>query len=86
MVALSSTESEYIGLCYAGQHLAYLRTLFEDISQKQKVPTKLFCDNQAAIILSKDAQFQARMKHIQCKYHYLCNDLVAKKEAIVRYI
>lgn len=31
MVALSLTESEYIGLCYAGQHLAWLRTFFEDI-------------------------------------------------------
>jgi len=86
MVALSSTESEYIGLCYAGQHLAYLRTLFEDIGQKQKGPTELLCDNQAAIILSKDPQFRARTKHIQHKYHYLRDDLVAKKEAIVRYV
>jgi len=86
MVALSSTESEYIGLCYAGQHLAYLQTLFEDVSQKQKNPTELLCDNQVAIILSKDVQFRARTKHIQCKYHYLHDDLVAKKEVIVRYV
>jgi hypothetical protein len=65
MVALSSTESEYIGLCYAGQHLAWLHTFFEDIGHSQERPSLLKCDNQAAIILTKDAQFRARTKHIQ---------------------
>ena len=86
MIALSSTESEYIGLCYAGQHLAYLRNLFEDIGHKQREPTELLCDNQAAIILSKDPQFRARTKHIQRKYHFLRDDLVGKSEAIIRYV
>lgn len=86
MVALSSTESEYIGLCNAGQHLAWLRTFFEDISRKQKKPTKLYCDNQAAIILSKDAQFRARTKHIQRKYHFIRDDIVATGQAVVLYV
>ena len=59
MVALSTTESEYIGLSNAGQHLAWLRTFFDEIGHPQKGPTQLFCDNQAAIILSRDPQFQA---------------------------
>ena len=57
MVALSTTESEYIGLSLAGQHLAWLQTFFEDIGHPQKEPMILHCDNQAAIILSRDAQF-----------------------------
>ena len=57
MVALSTTESEYIGLSNAGQHLAWLRTFFDEIGHPQKGPTQLFCDNQAAIILSWDPQF-----------------------------
>lgn len=86
MVALSSTESEYIGLCYAGQHLAWLRTFFEDIGHRQTDPTDLFNDNQAAIILTKDPQFRARTKHIQRKYHFLRDDLVANKQAVVSYV
>ena len=86
LVALSSTESEYIGLCNAGQHLAWLRTFFDDIGHAQKKPTDLFCDNQAAIILTKDAQFRARTKHIQRKYHFIRDDIVAKGQAIVRYV
>ena len=47
MVALPTTESEYIGLGNAGQLLAWLRTVFNEIEHPQKGPTQLFCDNQA---------------------------------------
>ena len=83
MVALSTTESEYIGLSLAGQHLGWLRTFFEEIGHSQKGPTTLHCDNQAAIILSRDPQFRAQIKHIQWKYHHICDDLVAKGEVII---
>ena len=65
MVALSSTESEYIGLSITGQHIQWLRTFFDEIGQSQSGPTELNCNNQAAIILCKDPQFRARTKHIQ---------------------
>lgn len=86
MVALSTTESEYIGLSNAGQHLAWLRMFYEDIGQPQKVPTELWCDNQAAIILSRDPQFRARSKHIQRKYHFVRDDVVGTGKAVVRYV
>jgi len=47
--------------------------------------TELKGDNEAAIVLSRDPQFQARTKHIQQKYHYFRDDLVAKGECIVRW-
>jgi hypothetical protein len=86
MVALSSTESEYIGLSIAGQQLQWLRTFFDEIGKSQASPTDLHCDNQAAIILSRDPQFRARTKHIQRKYHHIRDDLVAKGEAAIRYV
>jgi len=39
MVALSSTESEYIGLSNAGQHLTWLRHLFDEIDETQTSAT-----------------------------------------------
>ena len=86
MVALSSTKSEYIGLSIAGQHLQWLCTFFDEIGHAQSWPTELHCDNQAAIILCKDPQFQAWTKHIQWKYHHIQDDLVAKGEAAAHYI
>jgi hypothetical protein len=77
MVVLSSTESEYIGLSNAGQHLAWLRTFFAELGYERTGPTELFCDNQAAIILCKDPQFRARTKHIKRKYHFIRDDIIA---------
>ena len=83
MVALSTMESEYIGLSNAGQHLAWLQSFFKEIRHLQKAPTELFCDNQAAIILCRNPQFWARTKHIQRKYHFVRDDLIGKGEAVV---
>jgi len=76
-------ESEYIRLSNARQHLAWLWSFFEEIGHLQKAPTELFYDNQAAIILCRDLQFQAQIKHIQWKYHFVQDDLVGKGEAVV---
>ncbi|KAJ3527698.1 hypothetical protein NMY22_g9685 [Coprinellus aureogranulatus] len=86
IVALSSTEAEYISMCFAGQHLAWLRTFFEDIGHPQQGPTTLYNDNQGAITLSKDPQYRARTKHIQRKYHFVRDDLVRKGLAKVTYL
>ena len=47
MVALSTTESEYIGLSIAGQHLAWLHIFFAELSLPQELPTDLGNDNMA---------------------------------------
>ena len=75
-----------LSLSIAGQHIAWLRTFFAELGHPQQLPTDLGNDNMAAIILSKDPQFRARTKHIQCKYHFVRDDLIAKGEAIVRYV
>jgi len=43
-------------------------------------------NNKGAIILTKEPQFQARIKHIQRKYHYVRDDLVATNQVEVKYI
>ena len=81
MVALSFTESKYIGLANTEQHLTWLRSFCEKLDKLQDGATELRCDNQVAIILTKDPWFRARSKHIQCKYHSVCDGLVATGEA-----
>ena len=54
MVALSSTESKYIGLANTEQHLTWLRSFCEELDKPQGGATELHCDNQVAIILTKD--------------------------------
>lgn len=86
MVALSSTESEYIGLSNTGQHLIWLRTFYEELGHSQPGPTQLHCDNQVAIILTKDPQYRTRTMHIKCKFHFVHDNVVGKGKAIISYI
>ena len=86
MVALLSTESKYIGLSNASQHLMWLWTFYEELGHSQPGPTKLYCDNQAAIILIKDPQYHTCTMHIKWKFHFIRDDVVGKGKAIVSYV
>ena len=74
VVALSTTEAEYIALSQAAQEAVWLRHLFTNMKLKISNPTVLFEDNESAIALSKNPRCHSRMKHVDIKYHYTrCN-------------
>ena len=71
IVALSTTEAEYISLSQATQEATWLRRLLNDVGFEQTTPTILYEDNQGAIELSKNQRLNSRTKHIDIKYHYV---------------
>ena len=83
MVALSTTEAEYIALSLACQEAVWLRNLLADIQLEQAVTT-IHEDNQGAIALSKNPTSHSRTKHIDIKYHYV-RDLITRNEINVIY-
>ncbi|XP_070682896.1 uncharacterized mitochondrial protein AtMg00810-like [Malus domestica] len=54
IVALSTTETEYIAAYLAGCHTVWLLGILESLMHKQKGPTTLFCDNSSTVSVSKD--------------------------------
>lgn len=72
LVALSSTESEYITASHASRHLVWLRTLFSELGAPQPTPSTLFMGNQSAMSLAHNDQFHPCTKHINIRYHYTC--------------
>lgn len=70
VIALSSTEAEYIALSSAAQEAIWLRRLLDSIHCTQKSGTVVFEDNQGAIALSSNPNNHPRTKHIDIKYHY----------------
>ncbi|TYK16910.1 integrase [Cucumis melo var. makuwa] len=84
VVALSTTEAEYISLAAAGCQTLWLRWMLKELKCIQKCETVLFCDNGSAIALSKNPVFHGRSKHIRIKYHFI-RDLVKDGEVIVKY-
>ena len=70
MVALSSTEAEFIALSEAIKEGIWLKGLLKDYGINQRT-IKIYCDNQSAIHLSKNQQFHNRTKHIDIRFHFV---------------
>ncbi|KAH7301632.1 hypothetical protein KP509_23G035000 [Ceratopteris richardii] len=70
IVALSTTEAEYISATEASKEAIGLARLCCEFGLPSKAPM-LGCDNQSAICLAKNAMFHARTKHIDVRYHFI---------------
>ena len=79
IVALSSTEAEYVSLSHATQEAIWLRALLHDMGFNQSKPTMMFEDNQGAIELSKNPSHHSRTKHIDIKFHHVRDAVISKK-------
>ena len=69
----------------AVQECIWLWTLLQAIGYGLQDATMIMCDNNAAINLSEDSLLHSRVKHVNIKYHFLC-ERVTSKELTVRYI
>ena len=83
VVALSSTEAEYIGLTNACKEVTWLRMLLQDLGFPQK-ETILHSDNQSAIALAKNPAYHDRTKHIATRFHFV-RDKVSSGEVKLVY-
>lgn len=71
IVALSSTESEYIALSSVCTEISYLRELTNYMHRPPSGPTTIFEDNQGAIHLVENPVHHKRTKHIDVRFHYV---------------
>ena len=71
IVALSSTEAEYITVTAAAQEGIWLRRVMGELGFEQVGATDLAVDNEGAIALSENPQAHPRTKHIRLRYHFI---------------
>ena len=71
IVLLSTTESEYVSATHGMKEALWLRSLLSKVFGGFNEVIVLFRDNQAAIALTRDYQYHARMKHIDVHYHWI---------------
>ena len=84
IIALSTTEAEYVAVTEANKEMVWLQSFLEELGQKQE-DNVLHCDSQSVIHLSKNPSFHSRTKHIQLRYHFirsLLEDGILKLEKI----
>lgn len=77
VVALSTTEAEYIALSEASREAVWLRGLMQELGFEQEA-VKIYCDSQSAIALAKNDVHHEKTKHVQVKYHFI-RDLISLK-------
>ena len=64
IIALSSTEAEYIAQTHAAKEGIWLKSFVNEIRGGEKGPLAIMANNQGAIALVKDNKFHLRTKHI----------------------
>jgi len=92
-IALSSTESEYIGISYALREVIPLMELLREmkklkfpiLSEVPKIHCKLFEDNSGALEMAKTHKYRPRTKHLNVKLHHF-RDYVERKEISIHKI
>lgn len=71
IVATSTCKAEYVATLECTWHVTWLRNMFSGLGFPQTIPTQIYCNNQAAIMLSKDFQFHVQSKHIDIQHHFI---------------
>ena len=71
IIALSTTEAEYVAITHASKEALWLHSLLSQIFNFDLDSTTLFSDNKSAIELTKDHQYHARTKHIDIRFHFI---------------
>ncbi|KAE8678885.1 Serine/threonine-protein kinase Nek5 [Hibiscus syriacus] len=80
VVALSTTEAEYMAAAEAAKEALWLTGLVKELGVQQG-GVQLLCDNQSAIHLAKNQVYRARTKHIDVRFHKI-RELVASGEVL----
>ncbi|GKG14751.1 hypothetical protein Tco_0354351, partial [Tanacetum coccineum] len=71
IMALSSTEAEYVAATACACQVVWIQCIFEELGMEQEDGTVIKCDNTSTIKLSKNLVFHGRCKHIGVRFHFL---------------
>jgi hypothetical protein len=84
-IALSTAEAEYIVACSASCESIWLRKLLTCLFDLEMRETMILCDNQSCIKMTENLVFHDRSKHIETRYHFIC-DMVQRGALKLQYI
>ena len=84
LVAMSTTEVEYMAVAEATKEALWLKGLVKELGLNQG-GVQLHCDSQSAIYLAKHQVYHARTKHIDVRFHKI-RELTVTREIILEKI
>jgi hypothetical protein len=81
VVALSTTEVEYMATTYESKAAVWLQRLCLGIGLVQQA-VRIDCDSQSAIFMAKNLTYHSNTKHINIRYHFV-RDMVEEKKVLL---
>jgi hypothetical protein len=84
-LSLSTAKAEYIATCSARCEAIWLRKLLTGLFDLEMRATMIICDNQSCIKMTENPVFHDRSKHIEIRYHFIC-DMVQRGALKLQYI
>jgi hypothetical protein len=85
IMAISSTEAEYIALFETAKIIAWARQFLNDLGFPQTSPTLLFEDNMSTILMVQNGNDKGKTKHMDVRYHYI-KELVDHGKIILQHL
>jgi hypothetical protein len=85
IVALSTTEAEFVAAASASQEVVWMRALLGELGFPISGPSLLLLDNQSAIQVGKNPEHHGHMKHLDLRFYWLRNVVVAG-QIMLRYV
>ena len=73
-----------MALSDCSRQVVWVRSMLEELGYNLK-PTPILCDNQGAIFVSSNPVTERRSKHIDIRFHYIC-DVIERKLVQVFYL
>jgi hypothetical protein len=70
VVAISTTEAEYIGQANTVKHVVYLCQFMYALRLLVELPIPIYANNQGAKTVAEEVKFRVWTKHIAVPYHY----------------
>jgi hypothetical protein len=77
LVGQSTTEVEYIAAAETAKNVIWIRELLEEMQLPIPTPTRLWVDNQSAIMVAARTSAHGRTKHIRLRYHFLQDEVAS---------
>jgi hypothetical protein len=81
VVALSTTEAEYMAATHESKEVVWFQRLCSSIGLVQQA-MRLDCDSQSEIFLEKNPSYHSKTKHIDVQYHFV-RDMVEEKKVLL---
>eukprot|EP00253_Pinus_taeda_P031116 PITA_31116 len=83
VVALSTTEAEYMAATHASKEVVWLQRLCSSMGLVQGA-IRIDCDSQSASFLAKNPAYHSKTKHIDVQYHFVRDMIEDKKVLLVK--